>query len=275
MGALALVAVMAAIAATVTDRGLPDQNLNNIAGADRSNVAWSFGTDWMTGDDFTVGADGETWVVTQITTWQVAGDPGAIEFGDRYSDASLYVGPADPGGVSLVATGAIAVGSSVNSNPDITHEEVTYDDIDQPNYDSFGNSRQVWETTFTGLSIAVDGGVKYNFAVDGNVTSPSFNWFNHASNAALSGTPQEGADDLYLAWDKAALFAAPFACDSGDATNCGGWDKSSDINVLVTAVQVATEGGTCKNGGWQSLVKLDGSAFKNQGDCVSYAQNGR
>ncbi|MEP6977507.1 MAG: hypothetical protein ABI948_05585 [Thermoleophilia bacterium] len=31
----------------------------------------------------------------------------------------------------------------------------------------------------------------------------------------------------------------------------------------------------CKNGGWMNFVKNDGSAFKNQGDCVSYVNNGK
>jgi hypothetical protein len=31
----------------------------------------------------------------------------------------------------------------------------------------------------------------------------------------------------------------------------------------------------CKNGGWQTLKRADGSSFKNQGDCVSYTNNGR
>lgn len=42
----------------VCDRGLPTANLNNAAGANRSNVAWSFGNDWITGDDCTIGAAG-------------------------------------------------------------------------------------------------------------------------------------------------------------------------------------------------------------------------
>jgi hypothetical protein len=29
-----------------------------------------------------------------------------------------------------------------------------------------------------------------------------------------------------------------------------------------------------KNGGWQSLVRNDGTAFENQGDCVSFAVQG-
>ena len=31
----------------------------------------------------------------------------------------------------------------------------------------------------------------------------------------------------------------------------------------------------CKDGGWQGLTREDGSKFKNQGDCVSYTNNGR
>ncbi|HWN11206.1 MAG TPA: hypothetical protein VNO50_18355 [Pyrinomonadaceae bacterium] len=31
----------------------------------------------------------------------------------------------------------------------------------------------------------------------------------------------------------------------------------------------------CKNGGWQTFTRPDGSTFKNQGDCVSYASTGK
>lgn len=30
----------------------------------------------------------------------------------------------------------------------------------------------------------------------------------------------------------------------------------------------------CKNGGWQNLTRADGSAFRNQGDCIQYVNNG-
>ena len=32
---------------------------------------------------------------------------------------------------------------------------------------------------------------------------------------------------------------------------------------------------SCKNGGWQTQTRPDGSTFKNQGDCVSYTNTGR
>lgn len=38
---------------------------------------------------------------------------------------------------------------------------------------------------------------------------------------------------------------------------------------------IATSKDQCKNGGWQNLTRADGSTFKNQGDCVSYTNNGK
>ena len=278
--ALLVLSAMASVASPAVDRGLPTAHLNNAAGSQRSNVAWSFGNDWITGDDFTVGVTGETWVVTGIRTWQVGTlvSNTSFAFGDRYDSVSLYNGPASPvGGVSQVATGKLASGSSTNTNPYITHSRVNYANSNQPNYEgSTGNQLQLWQTDFTNLSLVVDGGVKQNFAVDGTVrASVSSYFFNHASNAALSGSVQQGSDGRYLAWDRSALGAAPFVCDSGDAVLCGGWDKSSDINVQVFASRVATVDSYCKNDGWMTLARSDGSSFKNQGDCVSYAQNGR
>jgi hypothetical protein len=38
---------------------------------------------------------------------------------------------------------------------------------------------------------------------------------------------------------------------------------------------VASDKDSCKNGGWMNVKRNDGTAFKNQGDCVSYTNNGR
>lgn len=55
---LAVGTAWAAGSTQVVDRGLPDDNLNNAAGASRSNVAWAFYGGWVAGDDFTVGQPG-------------------------------------------------------------------------------------------------------------------------------------------------------------------------------------------------------------------------
>ncbi|MCY7378702.1 MAG: hypothetical protein LH467_05095 [Gemmatimonadaceae bacterium] len=39
--------------------------------------------------------------------------------------------------------------------------------------------------------------------------------------------------------------------------------------------RVATSKDACKDDGWRTLKRADGSGFKNQGDCVSYTENGK
>jgi hypothetical protein len=38
---------------------------------------------------------------------------------------------------------------------------------------------------------------------------------------------------------------------------------------------VATDRDQCKNGGWQTLFRANGTPFKNQGDCIQYVNTGR
>lgn len=246
------------------DRGLPTANLNNPAGANRSNVAWSNGNDYVSGDDFTLGSSGQKWYVSQIRTWNI----GHLDspFGDEFSSDTLYFGTS---AIAPLATGTVAAGSSLDSNPNIIHTRVTY--AGGSNYQAQGGAdRQIWQNDFQNLGLVLNGGQKYYFAVDGTTTT--YLWFNHASNAALSGSPQQGADGKWVAWAKSVL-SAPNQCDSGapngGACN-GGWDKSSDINVQIFASQVGTSKDGCKDDGWQSLVRSDGSTFKNQGDCIQF-----
>ncbi len=260
--ALCVAGAASATSSTLVERGLPTTNLNNAAGANRSNVAWSQGNDSITGDTFTVGSAGQTWIVTGIRTWNI-GHTGLM-FGDEFSDDTLYFGT---GAIAAVATGTVAAGSNTDSNANITHTPVTY--AGGSGYQAQdGSARQLWQNDFTNLNLTVQGATTYYFAVDG--TSSSYLWFNHASNAALSGSTQQGADGKYVTWSKSDL-ATPTVCDStGAVSGCnGGWDKSSDINVEVFASQVATDKNQCKNGGWQTLVHSDGTSFANQGDCVS------
>jgi hypothetical protein len=42
-----------------------------------------------------------------------------------------------------------------------------------------------------------------------------------------------------------------------------------------TAYTVVTNKDQCKGDGWQSLSRAGGSSFKNQGDCIQYANTGR
>jgi hypothetical protein len=53
-----------------------------------------------------------------------------------------------------------------------------------------------------------------------------------------------------------------------------GWDGYQPA-VKFNAANNATNANQCKNGGWQTRTRADGSTFKNQGDCVSYTKNGK
>jgi hypothetical protein len=52
-------------------------------------------------------------------------------------------------------------------------------------------------------------------------------------------------------------------------------DGSTCITYDFEPYRVATTKDECKNGGWQSVKRADGSAFKNQGDCIQYVNTGK
>jgi len=51
----------------------------------------------------------------------------------------------------------------------------------------------------------------------------------------------------------------------------GGGSVTYDFDPYVTPSSKES----CKNGGWLTVTRSDGSPFKNQGDCVSFFNNGR
>lgn len=45
--------------------------------------------------------------------------------------------------------------------------------------------------------------------------------------------------------------------------------------LLLLHAPLATNKDQCKSAGWEALNRLDGSAFKNQGDCIQYVNTGK
>lgn len=43
----------------------------------------------------------------------------------------------------------------------------------------------------------------------------------------------------------------------------------------VVVVPTPTNKDQCKNGGWEDVARADGTAFKNQGDCIQYVNTGK
>ena len=231
--------VFAAAPALVVNRGLPQANLNNASGDYRSNVRWSLYDSGFLGDDFTVGAPGESWVIDSIRVWTVPGvnETDAEHLGDFYHDIRLYIGAADEG-LTPIATGLLKPGSDQASNPNILISDATAAGVVP--YDDFGTNMRVWQIDFTQLNLHVQGGAKVRFGAWGlgrpmpNKAGKTYAWFNAASNAELAAADQDGADGEMLLFTSGGKFKSAF---NGKGA---GWDKSSDIDVQVFGHRVET-----------------------------------
>lgn len=231
IGLSALLLAGAAHAQTmVVDRGLPTANLNNVAGASRSNVSWALGSPYFIGDTFTLGgAAGTSYTINSLQTWVIARDGAPLS-------ATLYTGR---GAAADMATTSIAP----------TFDLVSYADGSTYQTPS-GAFRSIYSVTFSGLNIVAGAGEIISFGVDG-VNQGGYNFFNHASNAALSGSTQASADNVmsYYYHDGAdALYYAPF--DS----NGNGFDKSSDINVRVFATVTPAAAAVPEPATWGMMI---------------------
>jgi hypothetical protein len=209
---LALIfSVASAIAAptVLVDRGLPTANLNNAAGANRSNVAWVEG-DYtnpnsaytVLGDSFT-NTSSQSWSITTIRLWAV----GAV------STASLL------GGIEGGSLGQVSTGFSTTS--------AFY--ADSSTYEGTTGNRILMTQIDFAVNILLGAGETFDFFLDGTggtYTVP----FMHASNAALSGSAQDGSNGLMLS----ATLTGGSLSNVASWTSLGnGWDKASDFNVVV------------------------------------------
>jgi hypothetical protein len=191
------------------DRGLPTANLNNSSGANRSNVAWAYGIDasgsWLVGDTFT-NATTSTFFIDTIRLWTVGETTAPVLFG------------------GLVGSDYSAVSSFATATPTQYAGGIDYQG-------SSGSSIQLNQLDFA-VNITLGANETYAFFLDGSRSTSPFLPFLHASNAALSGSLQEGADDSMLF---GVLSGGAIASgDTGTWSSLGdGWDKASDVNVQV------------------------------------------
>ena len=208
---------LATAQALVFDRGLPTANLNAAAGANQSNVEWADietppETPWLPGDDFTLPGSGP-YTITKIRVWST-----------ENTGLSLRGG---------VAGGTIGVISSTYTATPVTYAN------SQTYQTSAGPFLPLYQLDFT-VNIPLNGGITYQYFLNGPST-PSGTDFQgvhlHASNAALSGSTQAGADDtlLFLGND-GTVYTWNSATGAGTyCPGCVGWNKTSDGNVQVFA----------------------------------------
>lgn len=201
-----------ACADLLIDRGLPTANLNNAAGANRSNVAWVFANPpgsipsdyYLYGDSF-ANTSAQTYSISTIRLWVV----GAI------TSVNLWGGL---NGGSITSVSNTYAATPVTYSGGASYEGTS------------GGSIPITQIDFS-VNITLAAGQTYDFFLDGTggtYTIP----FTHASNAALSGSPQDGSDNLLLyAEVNGGNVVDVGSFSSGDPD--GGWDKPSDLNVQV------------------------------------------
>ena len=233
----------------VVDRGLPNQNFNKDAGANRSNIAWAFtnagfSEKWHSGDTFSLPATPDpsrpSWRIDKLTTWFIAGAPGvnADPLQNAFSDISLFLGADSGVGGTIDQVASSAISGDSTSAPNVSISKVTYPGTTLDYQRGNGELVQIWQADFTDLGTFSAG--DYMFSVAGLPDDTLF--FNHGSNAALGGVPSDGADGLYWALAGSATDPSKTIVQSFDS-NGDGWDKSSDLNVQVFASPVPLPAG--------------------------------
>jgi hypothetical protein len=224
----------------VVNRGLPQYNLNNAAGKARSNVRWGVPDSGFVGDGFTIGAPGERWVIDSIRTWAVPGIANHVpdHLADFFEDVRLYVGGSDAD-LTPISTARLKPGSDQTGNANVRISEAAQSGAAA--YDDFGANLRVWQVEFGDLNLTVEGGVPYQFGVWGmgraapGTDDKTYTWYNHASNAPLSGTVQDGASGAMRLFDAAGHSAGVFNSEGH------GWDKPANINVQIYAHRVSQQ----------------------------------
>lgn len=194
------------------DRGLPTANLNNIAGANRSNVAWAFGADemgtWVVGDTFT-NTSGFNYHIDTIRVWTV--------------------GAFDAGSLKLLG-GLDGSGTFATLSTSATTALVTYSN--GASYEgTFGGSSPLTQVDFAVSGLTLGAGDTYDFFLEGTRSDGATPYvFVHASNGGLSGSTQQGSDNEMLA----GIYSGGTVSSVETWTSAGnGWDKASDVNVQV------------------------------------------
>jgi hypothetical protein len=217
---LASSGVMSASADLLVDRGLPTANLNNAAGANRANVAWADNeptgtTPYAPGDSFSIGGSGN-YIVSDIRVWEVGGSTT---------------------GLSLL--GGFGSGSITSLSSSYTAQSVTYGD-GSTYQGSSGGFLSIYQLDFA-VNIPLNGSQTLDFFLNGPSTADTVNGgydslFLHASNAGLSGSPQQGSDGVFLFYDPTSGNVLTWGSGTGAGTydpGVAGWDKDSDGNVQV------------------------------------------
>ena len=140
-------------------------------------------------------------------------------------------------------------------------------------------------------------GVYHTFTVqancsDGAYTGSGESNYTNTDNEAVSGTIATGSFTGHAVYGPGSVpnpYYWDFQLTSGDSglTYAGTGTSSMGESFVLTGTLISDQATACRNApavtskdqckkdGWKSVSRADDSPFKNQGDCVSYTQNGK
>jgi len=101
--------------------------------------------------------------------------------------------------------------------------------------------------------------------------------FGIALHPALSGGPVNGECNWWNSPTGPTAASNPGGTGAkvGPGVNYAPWLISPAPGGVCIGGNVPTNKDQCKNGGWATSVRADGSTFKNQGDCIQYVNAGK
>ena len=235
-----------ASASVLFERDLPISGINAV-GATRSNIAPIQGSTpgtppvpFVLGDDFTLGALGQNFLVNSITVWIVGPcaigtcTPANTDPSTQFTSITLYGGLDSGGALSPLSSNFIPT-------------RVTYAgalNYLSPNPSASPIFFPLYQLVFSSLgNLTIPGGQLYDFAV--GATGPN-TFALHASNAANSGAVIEnGTDGLVLLYEGNPLGSTIFGVGAGQTGNGAipnFTPDAADVNIIVNGSAVPEPG---------------------------------
>ena len=223
-------------------------------------------------------------------------------------DGSARVGPAQPpsgiGSYELVTPTGADKATLFNYD----HVGTRLADVNNISYHTYRTAGSDQQVAALNIQVDVNGAAPggfttlvfepvYNTAQGAVVSGEWQDWDAFLGGAAIwwSSNPIPGAPnrDTFVSWDTIveqnpnAVIVGGFGVNqgSGNPALTTAVDNLSlgygvgDAAVCVTydfePYRVATSKDNCKDGGFQTAKRADGSSFKNQGQCIQYVNNGK
>lgn len=100
-------------------------------------------------------------------------------------------------------------------------------------------------------------------------------WSTHDINGTCANTCYTSLSDIQAANPDATVFGYVINQGSGNPSLTSGVDAFvfNDTTYNFELTNVPADKDQCKDGGWMSTTDTSGGAFRNQGQCVSYANH--